>query len=145
MGAGSSELWRFPIQSSERHSHSSTMIRSLGQTPSNMELDQLCHEVALNGQINEETAKAMLERIYAFTAKRDKNKLADAFKVFDPEETGKIPFDLFKNEILSKIGEPMEESEMVDTLANLEASGAKEGDEIRYAVFVDWIWDQLKK
>eukprot|EP00656_Telonema_subtile_P018482 TRINITY_DN19_c0_g1_i1.p1 TRINITY_DN19_c0_g1~~TRINITY_DN19_c0_g1_i1.p1 ORF type:complete len:152 (+),score=55.00 TRINITY_DN19_c0_g1_i1:190-645(+) len=122
-----------------------TMVRSLGQTPSNMELEQLAREFAGNGQINEETAKLMMEKIYAFTAKRDKNKLADAFKVFDPEDTGKIPFDLFKNEILTKIGEPMEEQEMADTLSNLEASGAKEGDDIRYSVFVDWIWDQLKK
>merc|ERR1712194_231589 len=144
MGAGSSSC-RSPILSCERHSQSSTMVRSLGQTPSNMELDSLGREFAMNGQINEETAKAMLEKIYAYTAKRDKNKLADAFKVFDPEETGKIPFDLFKNEILPKIGEPMEDQEMSDTLANLEASGAKEGDEIRYEVFVNWIWEQLSK
>eukprot|EP00658_Telonema_sp_P-2_P045568 TRINITY_DN3354_c0_g2_i8.p1 TRINITY_DN3354_c0_g2~~TRINITY_DN3354_c0_g2_i8.p1 ORF type:complete len:159 (+),score=87.10 TRINITY_DN3354_c0_g2_i8:46-477(+) len=121
-----------------------TMVRSLGQTPSNMELDQAVNRYAPDGKIDLVTAKQLLEDIYACTEKRGKDKLADAFQVFDPEHTGKIPFDLFKNEILTKIGEPMEEQELADTLANLESSGARDGDDIKYAVFVDWIWDQLR-
>merc|ERR1711934_23454 len=122
-----------------------TMVRSLGQTPSNMELDSLVREYAGNQQIDLATAKEMMKSVYSYTAKRDKNKLADAFRVFDPDQTGSIPFDLFKNEILVKIGEPMNEQEVADTLANLEASGAKDGDDIKYEVFVNWVWDQLKK
>merc|ERR1712010_39881 len=87
------------------------MVRSLGQTPSNMELDALVREFAGNQQINLDTAKLMMQKIYSCTAKRDKNKLADAFRVFDPEQTGFIPFELFKNEILTKIGEPMKRDE----------------------------------
>merc|ERR1711934_189083 len=121
------------------------MVRSLGQTPSQMELDALQREFAGNQQINFETAKTMMQKVYSFTAKRDKNKLGEAFRVFDPDKEGTISYDLFANEILKKIGEPMDQSEVEDTLANLEASGAKDGDKINYEVFVNWIWDQLQK
>merc|ERR1711937_2251 len=41
------------------------MVRSLGQTPSNMELDALVREFAGNQQINLDTAKLMMQKIYS--------------------------------------------------------------------------------
>merc|ERR1711981_1322573 len=122
-----------------------TMIRSLGQTPSKLELKVLLKDHMLDVQINFKDVKAMLDPIYAYTAKRDKAKLMDAFKVFDPDSTGKIKYEVFEKEILVKIGEPMSEKEVADTMKNLAESGAVEGDQIRYDVFVDWIMDQLQK
>jgi len=85
----------------------------------------------------------MLDTIYTYTAKRDKAKLMDAFKVsrlhcppsslskgyirfvpahrlsslqccqvFDTEGTGKVSYETFEKEILVKIGEPMDETEV---------------------------------
>jgi Ca2+-binding EF-hand superfamily protein len=87
----------------------------------------------------------MLDTIYTYTAKRDKAKLMDAFKVFDTEGTGRVSYKTFEEEILVKIGEPMDEKEVADTLRNLNESGAVEGDEIQYEVFVTWIMDELNK
>merc|ERR1711904_195295 len=122
-----------------------TMIRSLGQTPSKLELNVLLKDHAMDDNIHWDTVKSMLDTIYTYTAKRDKAKLMDAFKVFDPDGTGKVSYETFEKEILVKIGEPMDEKEVADTLKNLAESGAVEGDEIRYDVFVDWIMDQLQK
>merc|ERR1711988_484431 len=122
-----------------------TMIRSLGQTPSKLELNVLMKEHAMDDHIDITAVKAMLEQIYTYTAKRDKSKLMDAFKVFDPDSTGKVSYETFEKEILVKIGEPMEPKEVSDTLKNLAESGAVEGDDIRYDVFVDWIMEQLQK
>merc|ERR1719506_554639 len=62
-----------------------TMIRSLGQTPSKLELNVSMKEHAMDDHIDITAVKAMLEQIYTYTAKRDKSKLMDAFKVFDPD------------------------------------------------------------
>jgi len=121
------------------------MIRSLGQTPSKLELSVLIKEQAMDGELTFNAVKGMLESVYGYTAKRDKAKLMDAFKVFDPDGTGKVKYDTFEKEILVKIGEPMNEREVADTLKNLAESGAVEGDEINYGTFVDWIMDQLNK
>merc|ERR1712224_420491 len=109
-----------------------TMIRSLGQTPSKLELNVLLKDHMLDEQINFKDVKAMLDPIYAYTAKRDKAKLMDAFKVFDPDSTGKIKYEVFEKEILVKIGEPMSEKEVADTMKNLAESGAVAGEEIEY-------------
>jgi len=86
----------------------------------------------------------MMGKIYSYTAKRDKQKLLDAFKVFDPDNTGRISVEMFEKEILQEIGEKMDdEKERADTMKNLEESGAQQGDDIEYAVFVDWVWTQL--
>ena len=87
--------------------------------------------------------------------------------MFDTEGTGKVSYETFEKEILVKIGEPMDEKEVAitccffwhehvvpdtsfllqvaDTLRNLNESGAVEGNEIQYEVFVTWIMDQLNK
>merc|ERR1712199_96649 len=109
-----------------------TMIRSLGQTPSKLELKVLLKDHMLDEQINFKDVKAMLDPIYAYTAKRDKAKLMDAFKVFEKE-------------ILVKIGEPMSEKEVADTMKNLAESGAVAGEEIEYEKFVTWVMEQLHK
>merc|ERR1711918_65768 len=123
----------------------SNMIRSLGQTPSKLELNVLLKDHAMDDSINWQAVKDMLDSIYNFTAKRDENKLMDAFKVFDPDGTGKVPVDTFEKEILVKIGELMDEREVAVTLKNLTESGAIEGDEINYEAFVTWIMEQLNK
>merc|ERR1711865_629717 len=120
------------------------MIRSLGQTPSVLELRVLMKDEAMDDQITWDVVKRMLETIYMYTAKRDKAKLMDAFKVFDPNgTTGKVSLEVFRDEILVKIGEPMDDKEVQDTMKNLAESGAIEGDDIQYQVFVDWIMEQL--
>merc|ERR1712093_837887 len=116
-----------------------TMIRSLGQTPSKLELNVLLKDHAMDDNIHWDTVKGMLDTIYTYTAKRDKAKLMDAFKVFDPDGTGKVSYETFEKEILVKIGEPMDEREVADTLKNLAESGAVEGDDIVYERFVEWI------
>merc|ERR1712070_378027 len=122
-----------------------TMVRSLGQTPSKLELNVLLKDHAMDDIISIQKVKDMMETIYTYTAKRDKAKLMDAFKVFDPDGTNKVKYDTFEKEILTKIGEPMNERECADTLKNLAESGAVEGDEIVYEKFVDWIMTQLNK
>merc|ERR1711904_524105 len=101
-----------------------TMIRSLGQTPSKLELNVLLKDQAMDGNIHFDTVKGMLDTIYTYTAKRDKAKLMDAFKVFDTEGAGRVSYKTFEEEILVKIGEPMDEKEVADTLRNLNESGA---------------------
>merc|ERR1711903_8929 len=107
-----------------------TMIRSLVQTPSKLELNVLLKDHAMDEIISSGKVKDMMETIYGYTAKRDKAKLMDSFKVFDPEGSGKVKYDTFEKEILVKIGEPMNEREVADTLKNLAESGAVEGDDI---------------
>merc|ERR1712010_251183 len=91
------------------------MIRSLGQTPSKLELNVLLKDHAMDDAINLQAVKDMMDSIYNFTAKRDESKLMDAFKVFDPNGTGTVPVKVFQEEILVKIGEPMDEREVADT------------------------------
>merc|ERR1711988_15711 len=127
-----------------------TMVRSLGQTPSKLELKVLLKDNALDDQISIQDVRMMMETINGYTAKRDKDKLMDAFRVFDPApSTGKIKKSIFKDEILTKIGEKMDAKEVADTMKNLEESGAVvgEGDEeeIVYEKFVEWIMTQLNK
>ena len=55
----------------------------------------------------------MMGKIYAYTAKRDKQKLLDAFKVFDPDNTGRISVEMFEKEILQEIGEKMDDEKEV--------------------------------
>merc|ERR1712086_933249 len=119
------------------------MVRSLGQTPSKLELNVLLKEHALDDNLNFNTVQSMMEQISAHTAKRDKAKLMDAFKVFDPDNLGHVPLDTFEKEILVKIGEPMDDKEVADTMKNLTESGAIEGNDIRYEIFVTWIMEQL--
>merc|ERR1719158_1752136 len=69
----------------------STMVRSLGQTPSNLELKSLLKEHCLDENVTMDRVKDMMDAIYQYTAKRDKSKLLDSFAVFDPEGTGFIP------------------------------------------------------
>ena len=82
--------------------------------------------------------------------------------MFDPDATGKVKVSVFEEEILVKIGEPMDEKEVffqrlstpfrspsyvqvADTMKNLADSGAVEGEELVYEIFVTWIMDQLNK
>ena len=55
----------------------------------------------------------MMGKIYSYTAKRDKQKLLDAFKVFDPDNTGRISVEMFEKEILQEIGEKMDDEKEV--------------------------------
>merc|ERR1711907_517275 len=95
--------WLCRRTSSRRPSRFSTMVRSLGQTPSNLELKTLLKEHCLDENVTMDRVKDMMDSIYQYTAKRDKQKLTDSFKVFDPEGTGFIAYDLFEKEILRKI------------------------------------------
>merc|ERR1711998_218858 len=120
------------------------MTRSLGQTPSNLELKVLLSDNCANSAaITLDEVQKMQPDLEDYTARKNEAKLLESFQVFDPDKTKKVSLEVFLTEILGESGEKMTEEEVENTRANLSESGALGGENVNYEEFVAWTMQHL--
>lgn len=110
----------------------STVMRSIGYNPSQIEIQNLMNKADLNqdGSVNfDEFCKLMVMQI---ADTETEEEIIDAFRAFDKEGNGKITVNELIH-IMKNLGEPMAQEDIDDMISQ---SGADKDGNIDYQEFV---------
>lgn len=99
-----------------------TIMRSLGQNPSNEELLEIIHRGDLdhNGTIDFNEFLAMMSEMVRNTSVDD--ELREAFSVFDKDHSGQISADELKS-MMSSLGERLSDAEIQEMMREADTNG----------------------
>eukprot|EP01083_Nonionella_stella_P167074 560571_1 len=117
------------------------IVRSLGQTPSNAEVADFIKEIDSDstGTFDYASLVALLERHWKPPA--DANQVIEAFKIFDPDGTGKISSNEMRT-VMTNLGEKLTNEEVN---AMLKEADPNNTGQIDYAEFVHGMAKQTIK
>ncbi|XP_002733157.1 calmodulin-like isoform X2 [Saccoglossus kowalevskii] len=112
-----------------------TVLRSLGQNPTDKEVEEMIEEVDVDGSGSIEFPEFLMMMAGKFNETTTDKDLNDAFKIFDTENTGFISVDELKH-LMTTMGERLSEEEMDEMVAD--ANADSEG-KVNYEEFVKLI------
>mmetsp|Transcript_22481 Transcript_22481/g.35955 ORF Transcript_22481/g.35955 Transcript_22481/m.35955 type:complete len:154 (+) Transcript_22481:133-594(+) len=117
------------------------IVRSVGQTPSNAEVADFIKEIDSDstGTFDYASLVALLERHWKQPA--DPEQVIEAFKIFDPDGTGKISASEMST-VMTNLGEKLTAEEVKAMLAEADPSNT---GKIDYAEFVKKMAQQTIK
>uniref|UniRef100_A0ACD5W9L9 Uncharacterized protein n=1 Tax=Avena sativa TaxID=4498 RepID=A0ACD5W9L9_AVESA len=117
-----------------------TVMRSLGQRPSEAELHQMIAEVDTdgNGALDFTEFISLLERKMRDTGVEE--ELREAFQVFDQDSNGFISLNEFRN-VMVELGERLTEEELAEMLREADTDG---DGQINYSEFVKVMMAKLE-
>ncbi len=99
-----------------------TVMRALGQDPTEAELQDMINEVDLDGNGNidfEEFSSLMSKKM---KEKDTDEELMDAFKLFDKDGNGFISLDELKT-VLTNLGEKLSDNDIADMIRDADLDG----------------------
>jgi calmodulin len=110
-----------------------TVMRSLGQSPTEEELQEMVDEVDADGSgaIDLQEFLTLLARQMREASGADEDELREAFHVFDQDQNGFISRDELRH-VLQNLGERLSEEELAEMLREADADG---DGQINYSEF----------
>lgn len=122
-----------------------TVMRLLGQNPTELELENYVHEVDPQGSgfVDFPTFVGLMAGKLRDPFATSSDEMIEAFRVFDTERTGMISADYLR-EILSTLGEKLGDQE-IDELVRVSQLADKDADgNINYEALVNLIFSNAK-
>lgn len=119
----------------------STVMRSLGQNPTDAEVQDMINEVDVDGSGAIEFPEFCVMMVKKMQESDTENEIREAYRVFDKERTGCIAVSEMRL-ILSNLPEKLSEAEVEEMLAAADKDG---GGDISYEEFRMMIGSTLAK
>lgn len=99
-----------------------TVMRSLGQTPTEDDLRQMINEVDADGSGTIDFAEFLTLMARKIKTKDSEAEIVEAFKVFDTDGSGKISADELR-QVMHKLGEKLTDQEVEDMIHEADIDG----------------------
>lgn len=99
-----------------------TVMRSLGQTPSEAEVRQMIEEVDADGSNTIDFSEFLTLMARKMKARSARNEIMEAFKVFDKDHSGKISATELRS-IMCDLGEKMSQEEVEEMIKDADMDG----------------------
>ena len=101
-----------------------TVMRSLGQSPTEEELQEMVNEVDADGSgaIDFQEFLTLLARQMREASGADEEELREAFRVFDQDQNGFISRDELRH-VLQNLGERLSDEELAEMLREADVDG----------------------
>ncbi|KAK8447114.1 hypothetical protein SEVIR_8G003000v4 [Setaria viridis] len=124
-----------------------TVMRSLGQSPSEEELQDMVKEVDADGSgaIDFQEFLTLLARQMREANGADEDELREAFRVFDQDQNGFISRDELGH-VLQNLGERLSDDELAEMLreADVDGDGQINYTEFAKVMLANWNWASAK-
>ncbi|XP_077987577.1 neo-calmodulin-like [Glandiceps talaboti] len=116
------------------------VLRSLGQNPTEKEVEDMIQEVDVDGNGTIEFPEFLMMMATKFNTVNGEEELRDAFRVFDTKDTGYISVDELRH-LMTTMGEKLSSDEMDEMIkdCNADADG-----KVNYTEFVKLITSYTK-
>lgn len=99
-----------------------TVMRSLGQSPTEADLRQMISEVDADGSGTIDFAEFLTLMARKIRTKDSEAEIVDAFKVFDRDGSGKISADELR-QVMTSLGEKLSDQEVEDMIREADTNG----------------------
>lgn len=99
-----------------------TVMRSLGQNPTEQSLRQMINEVDADGSGTIDFAEFLTLMARKMKAQDTKSEIIEAFKVFDQDNSGKISADELRS-IMADLGEKLTDEEVNEMIKEADKDG----------------------
>ncbi|XP_070578313.1 calmodulin-like isoform X2 [Ptychodera flava] len=117
------------------------VLRSLGQNPTEKEVEDMIQEVDIDGSGTIEFPEFLMMMATKFNAVDGEDELRDAFRVFDTDDTGYITVDELRH-LMTTMGEKLSADEMDEMVKD---ANADEDGKVNYQEFVKLITSYSKQ
>lgn len=99
-----------------------TVMRSLGQSPTEADLRQMISEVDADGSGTIDFAEFLTLMARKIKTKDSEAEIVEAFKVFDRDGSGKISADELR-QVMTNLGEKLSDQEVEDMIREADTNG----------------------